>query len=86
MSHAFPLCISIYPVAAFVIFADKVSAYISAYLYIPPFFSMAVGDVSQAFSVRNEQGGTNRLAKYENWITINGYVLLSAEDNDCVRT
>lgn len=47
---------------------------------------MAVGDVSQTFSVRNEQGGTNRLAKYENWMTINGYVLLSAEDNDCVCT
>ncbi len=26
------------------------------------------------------------LEKYENWMTINGYVLLSAEDNDCVCT
>lgn len=47
---------------------------------------MAVGDVSQEFSVRNEPSGTNRLAKYENWMTINGNVLLSAEDNDCLRT
>lgn len=45
---------------------------------------MTEGDVSQAFSVRDEHGGTNRLAKYENWMTINGYVLLSAEDNDSV--
>lgn len=46
--------------------------HISAYLYVccPP---LAV--VSQVFSVRNEPGGTNRLAKYENWMTINGYVL-----------
>lgn len=35
---------------------------------------MVVGDVSQAFSVRNEPGGTNRLAKYEKWMTINGRV------------
>ena len=61
-------------------------AYLHIFTFPPVFFHVAVGDVSQAFSVRNEQGGTNRLAKYENWITINGYVLLSAEDNDCVRT
>lgn len=35
---------------------------------------MVVGDVSQAFSVRNEPGGANRLAKYEKWMTINGRV------------
>lgn len=59
--------------------------HISAYLYVR-FFYTAVGGVSQAFSVRNEAGGTNRLAKYENWMTINGHVLLSAGDNDCVHT
>lgn len=47
--------------------------HISAYLYVWPPSSLAV--VSQAFSVRNEPGGTDRLAKYENWMTINGYVL-----------
>ena len=57
--------------------------HMSAYTLIP--FSMAVGDVSQAFSVRNEQGGTNRLAKYENWMTINGEVLLRPRDNDCMH-
>ena len=76
MSHAVPLCISIYSVAAFVILADKVPACISLHIFTFPVIFMAVGDVSQAFSVRNEQGDTNRLAKYENWMTINGCVLI----------
>lgn len=79
---AFPFTL----VAPFVILPDKVPACISLHIFTFSFFSMAVGDVSQVFSVRNEQGGTNRLAKYENWMTINGHVLLSAEDNHCVRT
>lgn len=93
MSHVFPLSISIYSLTPFVILADKVPRmHISAYLYVPPrfsiffFFLVIVDDVSQAFSVRNELDGTNRLARYENWMTISGYVLLSAEDNDCVCT
>lgn len=89
MSHASPLCISILlrrclcdpcrhgPPHAYL--------HIFTFVVVPTPFFMAVGDVSQAFSVRNELGGANRLAKYENWMTINGYVLLSAEDNDCVR-
>lgn len=47
---------------------------------------MTPGDVSQAFSMRNEQGGANTLADDENWMTINDHVLLSAGDNDCVCT
>lgn len=80
---------SIYSVAAFAILSRQGPCmHISAYPYIPffSFLCVAVGGVSQAFSVRNEPGGTNRLAKYENWVTINGHVLLSAGDNDCVCT
>lgn len=81
MSHASSLCFPIYSVAAFVILADKVPACIALHTFKSPFL-VAVGEVSQVFSVRNEQGGTNRLAKYEHWMTINDYVLLSAEDED----
>lgn len=49
--------------------------------FFPPF--AAVGVVSQAVSVRNERGGTNRLANYENWTTINAYVRFKWYD--CLR-
>lgn len=49
--------------------------HISAYLYAALCIPTAAA-ASQAVSVRNEPPGTNRLAKYENWITIKGNVLL----------
>lgn len=46
------------------------SVHTSAYAYV--LLSAAVGVVSEEFSVRDEQRDTNKLAKYENWMTTNG--------------